>query len=91
MRKSNHHELRQLLRSHPDGLTVKQMCEHTGRHDSATRRALLGMPDVYRDRWVVCHDGKRPIAVFVAVPVPDDCPPPNKSKKRSAYGAHQSR
>jgi len=61
MKKSNHHELRALLRANPDGLT-----------------------DVYRDRWIVEPTGRRPIAVFVAVQVPEDCPRPDiKSKRRS--------
>jgi hypothetical protein len=51
MRKSNHHELRALLRANPDGLT-----------------------DVYRDRWIMEPTGRRPIVVFVAVQVPEDCP-----------------
>ena len=84
MRKSNHHELRALLRANPDGLTVKQICDITGKQDSVTRRALDGMADVYRDRWIVEPTGRRPIAVFVAVQVPEDCPRPDiKSKRRS--------
>jgi hypothetical protein len=88
MKKSNHQELRALLRANPDGLTVKQMCEHTGKLDAPTRRALEGMPDVYRDRWIVHPGGRRPIAVFVAVPVPEDCPPPDTKSKSKARSAH---
>jgi hypothetical protein len=86
MRKSNHHELRALLRANPDGLTVKQICDITKKQDSVTRRALDGMADVYRDRWLDRgpHRGGRSIAVFVAVQVPEDCPRPDvKSKRRS--------
>lgn len=83
MRKSNHHELRELLRAHPDGLTVQQMCSHTGKREGATRRALDGMPDVYRDRWLY-NPGVKPAAVYIAVHVPEDCPPPDTKAKRNA-------
>jgi hypothetical protein len=86
MKKSNHHQIRALLRANPDGLTVKQICDITGKKDSVTRRALEGMTDVYRDRWIDrgTHRGGRPMAVFVAVQVPEDCPRPDiKSKRRS--------
>ena len=82
MRKSAHHTLRELLRNHPDGLTVKQMCAITNMLESPTRRTLKCMPDVYRDRWVI-GSGTRPSAVFIAVHVPDDCPPPDTKAKRS--------
>ena len=75
MRKSNHHELRKLLRSHPDGLTIKQMCSQTGRPTNSTRKSLKCMPDVYIDRWDA--SGIKPAAVYIAVPVPDDCPTPD--------------
>lgn len=88
MRKSNHHELRALLRANPDGLTVKQLCSLTGKQQAATHRALEGMPDVYRDRWNVTP-GIKPAAVYIAVPVPEDCPPPDtKSKARSPRPCH---
>lgn len=83
MRKSSHHELRALLRSHPEGLTVQQICTHTGKTESVTRRALNGMPDVYRDRFNVVP-GIKPAAVYIAVHVPEDCPPPDTKAKRNA-------
>jgi hypothetical protein len=81
MRKSNHHELRELLRSHPDGLTIKQMCAHTGKLEDSTRQSLKSMPDVYIDRWHI--SGTKPAAVYIAVPVPDDCPAPDIKPPRS--------
>lgn len=83
MRKSSHHELRALLRGHPDGLTVQQICTHTGKTEPVTRRALKGMPDVYRDRFNVVP-GIKPAAVYIAVHVPEDCPPPDTKSQRSA-------
>lgn len=77
MRKSNHAQVRALLRAHPDGLTFKEMKRATGKTDCSLRRTIKAMPDVYRDRWVL-SEGKKMMAVYIAVTVPEDCPYPTK-------------
>jgi predicted transcriptional regulator len=77
-------KIRTLLRSKPSGLTPIEIAEITGIHPSNVRTSLRAMPDVYVDRWRMGKRGQFE-KVWVAVPVPDDCPHP---RERTKWGAH---
>jgi len=79
--------IRTLLRSRPSGMTPAEIAEITGVHVSNVRTALRAMPDVYVDRWRVGKRGQFE-KVWVAVPVPDDCPHP---KDRQKWGVHHKK
>jgi hypothetical protein len=76
--KPHHPVIRELLKKHPDGLTVNEICSFTGIRDSNILRSLKSMPDVYIDRWLVAKQQKREQAVWVAVKVPENCPRPER-------------
>ena len=85
MRASRHHAIRQVLQRQTDGVSVSQICKAlsgTDMRESAVRRALSAMPDVYIDRWER-GDGRggKYRAVYCAVPIPDDCPHPLKQQE----------
>lgn len=72
--------LRRLLRASPDGLTLLELADRTGHRSSVIHKRLLGMPDVYIDRWLKNPPGRgRPYsAIWVVVVPPPNCPHPNK-------------
>ena len=74
MRKSNDHAVRMLLQKYSDGLTVSDIAERVEKSTTSSRRALLGMPDAYIDRWTSRR--KQWAAVWCVVVPPDDCPKP---------------
>ena len=74
--------IRTLLRLNPNGLTPPEISAATGMHVANVRTALRAMPDVYVDRWRLGNRGQF-TKVWVAVPVPDDCPHP---KDRTKWG-----
>ena len=76
--------IRTLLRARPSGLTPNDIAEITGLHVANVRTALRAMPDVYVDRWRMGKRGQYE-KVWIAVPVPDDCPHP---KDRLKWGVH---
>lgn len=80
MSKPHHPAIRELLKKHPDGLTINEICSFTGIRDSNILRSLKSMPDVYIDRWHVAKQQKREEAVWVAVEVPENCPRPERKK-----------
>ena len=84
MRPVRQQKIRSTLRQHPDGLTPLKLAEITGMHVSNVRTALRAMPDVYVDRWIPGKRGQYE-KVWVAVPVPDDCPHP---KDRLKWGVN---
>ena len=73
-------DVRALLRQeeNADGLTVPQICARLGATRDKVWRALEGrhMPDAYIDRWV----GES--AVWICVPVPENCPKPDRKERR---------
>jgi hypothetical protein len=77
-------KVRALLRSRPEGMTPIELSELLGIHVANVRTSLRAMPDVYVDRW---RPGKRGQfeKVWVAVPVPEDCPHP---KDKVKWGTH---
>ena len=82
MKKSNHIAIREVLRQHPDGLTIQNIAHLTGiKHEASIRNALLAMPDVYIDRWIERRSARgQDVAVWCAVEVPPHCPRPDKRK-----------
>lgn len=76
------HEVRALLKEHPDGLTMKQIMNmFPTRTESNIRRTLKMLPDVYIDRWESAPR-KAYKAVWCVVIPPEDCPHPTRGKKR---------
>jgi hypothetical protein len=76
--------IRTLLRANPNGLTPHEIAEEIGAHVANVRTSLKAMPDVYVDRWRMGQRGQLQ-KVWIAVPVPDDCPHP---KDRAKWGVH---
>ena len=76
MHKSNHHAIRMVLQKYPDGLTTSEIAERLEKDASHIRRALLGMPDVYIDRWASRR--KQWTAVWCVVVPPQNCPKPKE-------------
>lgn len=76
MRKSNHHAVRMLLQKYPDGLTVYDIAERVEKSTTSSRRALLGMPDAYIDRWTAHR--KQWVAVWCVIAPPQHCPKPTE-------------
>ena len=79
MKPTREHELRALLRANPDGLSIAEIAELTGRDNDNVRKTLLSMPDVYRDRWDGPNRGQYTAVWCVVVP-PPDCPKPKRTK-----------
>ena len=79
MYKSNHHAVRMVLQKYPDGLTVADIAERLEKSTTSSRRALLGMPDAYIDRWIAYR--KQWVAVWCVVVPPEDCPKPTQKPK----------
>lgn len=77
--------VRKLLRDNPVGMTPLEIAEETGMHPANVRTALRAMPDCYVDRW---RPGKRGQfeKVWVAVPVPEDCPHPRDKVFKGGRG-----
>jgi len=78
--KPHHPVIREILKKHPDGLTVNELCSFTGIRDSNILRSLKSMPDVYIDRWSIARQQKREEAVWCVVEVPEHCPRPERKK-----------
>jgi predicted DNA-binding transcriptional regulator YafY len=76
MTTSQHPTIRAHLLGNPDGLTAPDLADRTGLDESSIRRALASMADCYIDRWIGPNRGQY-AAVWVAVPIPDNCPPPD--------------
>jgi predicted Zn-ribbon and HTH transcriptional regulator len=82
MRRYASHELRELLRNNPEGLTVKEiMAVYNNRAESGVRSILKNLPDSYIDRWQSAPR-KQYRAVWCVVIPPEDCPHPTKGKMK---------
>lgn len=79
MKKSNHAQIRELLRVHHDGLTVLELSNMTSKRTDATLASLKCMPDAYIDRWKPAR-GKDAGVWCVVVP-PENCPKPERKLK----------
>ena len=84
MKPSRQKRIRALLRSRPEGMTPIELSELLDIHVANVRTSLKAMPDTYVDRWRAAKRGQFE-KVWVAVPVPDDCPHP---KDRVKWGVN---
>jgi predicted ArsR family transcriptional regulator len=75
MKPTRQQAIRECLRQHHYGLTRQQLSDKLGIHLANVRTAILGMPDVYVDRWTMGKRGSYQ-KVYCAVDVPEDCPHP---------------
>lgn len=75
MKNTRQQAIRKLLLENSDGLTRQQISEALGFGLANTRTALLAMPDVFVDRWIM-GSRKQYQKVYCAVYVPKDCPHP---------------
>lgn len=75
MSKSRHSEIRALLRTNDDGMTVAQISIALNIKQDSVRQSLGDMPDVYIDRYLEPVRGQYP-AVWCAVVPPLNCPHP---------------
>jgi len=65
-----------LLQKYHDGLPVADIAERLEKSTTSSRRALLGMPDAYIDRWIAYR--KQWVAVWCVVVPPENCPKPTE-------------
>ena len=70
-------QIRALLRTACDGLTVNEICGELEISGVVARKVLSKMPDAYIDRWLVQAAGA-PAAVWCVVVPPPNCPRPRK-------------
>lgn len=76
--------IRRLLRTHPDGLTHREIAEAAGLKYHSIQYALGSMQDVYIDRWVPRPPGVAGplwLPVYCAVVAPPNCPHPIKESE----------
>ena len=81
--KSNHNIIRALLKQHPDGLKSREIADITGIDKRVVNKALEGVFGVYIDRWERSAFRNTLSAVWVVVDVPENCPKPANSGRRS--------
>ncbi len=83
MRKSRHAEIRAVLKTAPDGMTVNQIHSHMPLvKRGAVDRALRLMPDAYIDRWINTRGAGMWSAIWCVVNVPENCPRPVKTRRK---------
>ncbi|MFD2298369.1 hypothetical protein QRO11_12190 [Paracidovorax citrulli] len=70
-------DIREWLRQQPDGATVAEVVNITGRDRVTVARALEAMADACVDRWAPCSGPSRFERVWCIAPVPEDCPRPD--------------
>ena len=85
MRKSNHHNIRAILREQADGLTVEQLVQQLRLmvkdvSGNSIRNSLAVMPDAYIDRWEGPNRGQY-AAVWAVVVPPENCPHPTLKQR----------
>ena len=72
--------VRRILLEHPDGMTARDiaiaMYDDPYLQNNVTRM-LRGMPDCYIDRHTPQRRAGHHAAVWIAVPIPPHCPPPD--------------
>jgi len=82
--KSNHNIIRDTLKQHPDGLKSSEIAKITGIDNRVVNKALESVFGVYIDRWEKSALRNTLAAIWVVVDVPDNCPKPNYTGRRSA-------
>jgi hypothetical protein len=81
--KSNHNIIRDLLKKHPDGLKASDIAKLTGIEVRSVNKSLEGVFGVYIDRWEKSTYRNTLAAIWVVVDVPDNCPKPENTGRRS--------
>ncbi len=81
--KSNHNIIRELLKRHPDGLKSSDIAKFTGIDVRSVNKSLESVFGVYIDRWENATYRNTLAAVWVVVDVPENCPKPNNTGRRS--------
>lgn len=81
--KSNHNIIRELLKRHPDGLKASDIAKFTGIDVRSVNKSLESVFGVYIDRWENATYRNTLAAVWVVVDVPENCPKPNNTGRRS--------
>lgn len=81
--KSNHNIIRDLLKRHPDGLKSSEIAKLTGIDNRSVNKSLESVFGVYVDRWEKSTYRNTLAAVWVVVDVPENCPKPNNTGRRS--------
>ena len=81
--KSNHNVIRELLKRHPEGLKSREIIEITGIDKRVVNKALESVFGVYIDRWEKSVFRNTLSAVWVVVDVPENCPKPENTGRRS--------
>jgi hypothetical protein len=81
--KSNHNTIRDLLKQHPDGLKSSDISKLTGIDNRSVNKSLESVFGVYIDRWEKSTYRNTLAAIWVVVDVPENCPKPNNTGRRS--------
>ena len=81
--KSNHNIIRDLLKRHPDGLKASDIAKFTGIDVRSVNKSLESVFGVYIDRWEKSTYRNTLAAIWVVVDVPDNCPKPENTGRRS--------
>ena len=81
--KSNHNIIRDTLKQHPDGLKSSDISRLTGIDNRSVNKSLENVFGVYVDRWEKSTYRNTLAAIWVVVDVPDNCPKPNHTGRRT--------
>jgi hypothetical protein len=81
--KSNHNIIRDLLRQYPDGLKASDISRLTGINNRSVNKSLESVFGVYIDRWEKSAYRNNLAAIWVVIEVPENCPKPNNTGRRS--------
>jgi hypothetical protein len=81
--KSNHNTIRDLLRQYPDGLKASEIATITGISNRSINKSLESVFGVYIDRWEKSTYRNTLAAIWVVVDVPENCPKPENTGRRS--------
>ena len=82
--KSNHNIIRDLLKQHSDGLKSSEIAKITGIDKRVVNKSLECVFGVYVDRWEKSTYRNTLAAIWVVVDVPENCPKPENTGRRSA-------
>ena len=81
--KSNHNIIRDVLKQHPDGLKSSELATLIGVSARSVNKSLESVFGVYIDRWENSTYRNTLAAIWVVVDVPDNCPKPNHTGRRT--------
>lgn len=75
--------IREVLQQYPDGLKSSDIARLTGITNRSVNKALESVFGVYIDRWEKSTYRNNLAAIWVVVDVPDNCPKPDETGRRS--------